>query len=104
MPVKVAISGFGRIGRKPPEAVDARVPLDGVVLHRRTRMMYDQHHIFVNGEAYRAGGRDAKLMQQLADERSLDANAVRRASPDARALLQSWCEAGWAHDQSEGLA
>jgi 50S ribosomal protein L16 3-hydroxylase len=30
-----------------------------VVLDRRTRMMHDARHIFINGESYRAAGRDA---------------------------------------------
>jgi 50S ribosomal protein L16 3-hydroxylase len=69
----------------------------GVVLDRRTRMMYDDQHIFINGESYRASGRDARLMRRLADERSLDTRALARASDDARALLQAWCEDGWIH-------
>jgi 50S ribosomal protein L16 3-hydroxylase len=31
----------------------------GVRLDARTRMMYDAQHVFINGEAFRAGGRDA---------------------------------------------
>ena len=69
--------------------------LGAVVLDARTRMMYDARHIFVNGESWRAAGRDATLMRRLADARRLDAPAVRAASEDARALLASWCEAGW---------
>jgi len=68
-----------------------------IVLDRRTRMMYDEHHIFINGESYRASGPDARLMQRLANDRALDGLALERASDDARALLQSWCEDGWAH-------
>ena len=69
----------------------------GVVLDRRTRMMYDTHHVFINGEGYRAAGRDATLMRRLADERQLDGKALARLSEDASILLQSWCEAGWVH-------
>jgi 50S ribosomal protein L16 3-hydroxylase len=69
----------------------------GVELDRRTRMMYDERHIFINGESYRASGRDARLMQRLADERSLKGGDLAQASDDARALLQTWCEDGWAH-------
>jgi 50S ribosomal protein L16 3-hydroxylase len=68
-----------------------------VVLDRRTRMMYDERHIFINGESYRAAGRDAQLMRRLADERGLEGRALARASEAARALLQSWCKDGWAH-------
>lgn len=69
----------------------------GVTLDRRTRMLYDDHHVFINGESYRAAGRDALLMQGLADQRGLSAAEVARASKAARELLQSWCEDGWAH-------
>jgi 50S ribosomal protein L16 3-hydroxylase len=79
---------------EPGEAEDV---MGGVVLDRRTRMMYDAQHIFINGEGYRAAGRDATLMRRLADQRRLDAKELARASEAARELLQSWCEAGWAH-------
>lgn len=72
-----------------------------VVLDRRTRMMYDPRHLFINGESFRAGGADAKLMQRLADQRWLDAKRVARASTGAQALLQDWFEAGWLHASDE---
>jgi 50S ribosomal protein L16 3-hydroxylase len=68
-----------------------------VTLDRRTRMMYDKRHVFINGESFRAGGADARLMQRLADRRCLDAKSVLRASTGAQALLQDWFEAGWLH-------
>lgn len=72
--------------------------LDGaVVLDRRTRMLYDADHVFINGESFAAGGRDAQLMRWLADARSLDSADVRRLSAAARALVMDWCEAGWIH-------
>jgi len=72
--------------------------LDGaVVLDRRTRMLYDADHVFINGESFAAGGRDAQLMRRLADARSLDSADVRRLSAAARALVMDWCEAGWIH-------
>jgi len=79
------------------ESGEAGDAMTGVVLDRRTRMMYDAHHIFINGEGYRASGRDATLMRRLADQRRLDAKELNRASETARELLQSWCETGWAH-------
>jgi 50S ribosomal protein L16 3-hydroxylase len=68
-----------------------------VRLDRRSRMMYDERHLFINGESLRASGADARLMRSLADHRCLSARQVQRASPDARALLQDWYEAGWLH-------
>ena len=69
----------------------------GIRLDAKTRMMYDAHHVFINGESYRAKGADAKLMQQLADQRQLSAQALRKASQGARALLADWQAAGWIH-------
>ncbi|WP_198969453.1 cupin domain-containing protein [Xylophilus sp. ASV27] len=69
-----------------------------VRLDRRTRMLYDPRHVFINGESYRAAGRDARLMQRLADARALNAREVAAASAEARELLSSWGEAGWLHE------
>ena len=70
---------------------------DGVCLDPRTRMMYDLHHVFINGESYRAKGADARLLQGLADQRVLSARALSKASPDALGLLADWHAAGWIH-------
>ena len=79
------------------EPQDAGVMLEGVALDRRTRMMYDAQHVFINGDSYRAAGRDATLMRRLADQRWLGGRDLARASDDALELLSSWCDAGWAH-------
>lgn len=54
-----------------------------LTLDRRTRMMYDDKHVFINGESYRASGRDATLMRRLADERRLEPRDLVRASDEA---------------------
>ena len=82
------------------EPGDARAMMEQVVLDRRTRMMYDAEHIFINGDSYRAAGADAKLMRQLADLRFLTPQALARASDEALELLSVWCADGWAHAQS----
>jgi 50S ribosomal protein L16 3-hydroxylase len=76
-----------------------RVPrrLRSIALDARTRMLHDRRHVFINGEAWRAGGRDAALMRRLADQRRLDALELEGASEAAIDLLRSWCDAGWAH-------
>jgi 50S ribosomal protein L16 3-hydroxylase len=66
-----------------------------VTLDRRTAMLYDDEHVYVNGQSWRAAGRDAALLRRLADRRRLDARAVGAASPAARALLREWLRAGW---------
>ena len=60
-----------------------------------TRMAYDATHVFINGESFRAGGRDARLIRRLADRRNLGARDVARLSPEALALVTEWLEAGW---------
>jgi len=69
----------------------------GVVLDAGTRMLYDERHIFINGEALRAAGRDARLMRQLADRRALGAADCGRLGAEALTLLSGWVAAGWAH-------
>ena len=68
-----------------------------VVLDRRTRMMYDERSIFINGGCRRVTGADARLMRRLANDRRLAAPTVRTASTAARALLADWFRAGWLH-------
>ncbi len=67
----------------------------GLRLDPRSRMMYDDAHVFLNGESWRAAGRDASLMRRLADRRVLTAAEVARASDAARELLMQWTEDGW---------
>ena len=69
-----------------------------VRLDARTRMLYDAHHVFVNGESWRAAGRDAALLQRLADRRRLTAAERARLSPGAQGILQDWLDDGWLHD------
>ena len=86
---------------------DAAAESQAVSLDQRTRMMYDDRHVFINGESFRAAGRDAKLMRRLADRRELDLHEVETLSPQARALLDDWLAAGWlrreaiAHDEGD---
>ncbi|QBM27906.1 JmjC domain-containing protein [Hydrogenophaga pseudoflava] len=82
------------------EPVGPWQPGTALRLDRRTRMMYDSRHLFINGESFRAAGADARLMRVLADQRRLGAAQVRRASADAQALLKDWFEAGWLHAES----
>ena len=76
--------------------------MERVLLDKRTRMMYDEQHIFINGESYRAAGDDAVLMRRLADGRALGPQELARASDEALELLAAWCDAGWAHARSDG--
>eukprot|EP01030_Chromulinospumella_sphaerica_P001731 gene1731-1697_t len=78
------------------EPVDAEPDLSvGVQLDRRTKMMYDERHLFINGESFKVGGRDARHLRQLANERQLPAKALCALSPAAQEALRDWIAAGW---------
>lgn len=77
------------------EPGDVLPPGEGARLDRRSRMLYDAAHVFLNGESFRAAGRDAALMRRLADNRALTATEVARLSAGARELLDQWTEDGW---------
>ncbi len=79
-----------------PEVIVPRwTPARGVTLCARTRMLYDDHHLFVNGQSWRAAGADARLMRTLADTRTLTALQLKSASEGALGLLKSWLAQGW---------
>ena len=84
------------------EGQASRGSMRRVRLDQRSRMMYDDRHVFINGESYRASGRDAVLMRALADRRCLASEELAGASPAARSLLRSWCDAGWVHANKSG--
>ena len=79
------------------EVTVAWSPQDKVSLRLapQTRMLYDAHHVFINGESYLAKGADARLMQRLADQRELLPSELVKASPSARSLLADWHDDGW---------
>ncbi len=60
-----------------------------------SRMLYDDRHVFLNGEAFDASGRDAMLMRRLADERRLSMAERKRLSAAAGLLVDDWVRAGW---------
>jgi 50S ribosomal protein L16 3-hydroxylase len=97
-PVALAQS-FGEYLTEPKANVwfEANLWADGtaVYLDRRTRMMYDEKHIYINGESFRAAGADARLMRILANARRMESRDVGRLSEGARELLIQWCEDGW---------
>jgi len=77
----------------------ADVGTGGVRLDACTRMLYDDRHVYINGEAYAASGRDARLMRQLADSRRLAPADRARLDAGAAALLAEWMQAGWVHGE-----
>lgn len=73
----------------------------GVQLDRRTKMMYDERHVFINGESFRIGGKDARLLRQLADKRSLSAASCAKLSEEAVQVLLDWMSADWLKPSKE---
>jgi 50S ribosomal protein L16 3-hydroxylase len=67
----------------------------GVQLDRRTKMMYDDKHLFINGESFQVGGRDAVVLRQLADDRAISGQKFKTLSADAKSALVDWASAGW---------
>ncbi|MEO8296565.1 MAG: cupin domain-containing protein [Burkholderiales bacterium] len=67
----------------------------GVRLDARSCMLYDDDHVFLNGESWRAGGRDAQTLHVLADRRHLAAGELRGASKALKQLLATWLADGW---------
>ncbi|WP_416548278.1 JmjC domain-containing protein [Limnohabitans sp. DCL3] len=67
----------------------------GVQLDRRTKMLYDDRHVFINGESFRSGGIDARYLRQLADDRRLSASSCAKLSRSAQAALLDWMSADW---------
>jgi 50S ribosomal protein L16 3-hydroxylase len=68
-----------------------------IVLDKRTKMLFDSRHVFINGESFRAGGTDAKVLRKLANEKTLSASWASKLSLDATELMQAWWEEGWWH-------
>ena len=71
----------------------------GLRLDRRTKMLFEDKHVFINGESYLASGRDGLLMKRFANERILQPETLQRASEGAKSLLSNWLEAGWIHER-----
>jgi 50S ribosomal protein L16 3-hydroxylase len=80
---------------KEPEFDVVLTTQNSIELSRNSQMMFDARHIFLNGESWRAAGKDAALMQKLANQRFLEPKDLIKASDGALALLQEWADAGW---------
>ncbi len=92
----------------------SRVPktIKALRLDRASRMLIDGKYVFLNGESWRMGGADAKLLRKLAHSRALCATDLIAAnarntgvaagfqseiSADLTAIVRDWAEQGWVH-------
>ena len=74
---------------------DKAVALDGVRLHRKTRMLHRGKYVFLNGESYSPEPSDRRILRRLADDRVLDGRHLVQASSDLRESLYRWYLDGW---------
>ncbi|MGB3274899.1 MAG: cupin domain-containing protein [Castellaniella sp.] len=79
-----------------PPTLRAGIPASGrLTLDRCTRLMYCDQQVFINGEVAPLAAEPG--LQTLADRRALEADDVRRLSPETLALLDEWLQEGWLH-------
>ena len=64
-------------------------------LDPRSRLLYDTHHVFINGETFHAAGGDANLLRRLADRHMLAPGELVKLSPQAWSLVDEWARCGW---------
>ena len=68
----------------------------GVVLSRKTQMLYRGKHVFINGESFAVDHRaDKASLTLLADQRRLDCADASNVSTDVLEALYTWYEDGW---------
>lgn len=70
-------------------------PGAGLQLSARSRMLYDDHFVYLNGESFRAQGADRRLLEALADTRALSSAQCRALSAQAQAVMAQWWQDGW---------
>ena len=58
-------------------------------------MLYDQDCVYCNGESWNAAGKDAALLQKLANARHIQRSDFDKASASAQQLLGEWLAQGW---------
>lgn len=67
----------------------------GVKLARKTRMLYADSGLFVNGESFELSRADRPCLHALANQRKLDGSACAAAGSDVAEALYTWYKDGW---------
>jgi len=83
---------------KPSVFFETAEPLQagqGVRLHPRSRMLFDERSVFMNGESWQATASQGEVLRQLAHAHCLSAWEVSQAPADVQELLTQWVEDGW---------
>ena len=71
----------------------------GLALDRRTRMLYSDTAVYINGDVLTPPRRSLVWLRRLADQRALDAADAHQAmqDPHLQGTLQDWIATGWVH-------
>ena len=66
----------------------------GLELDLKTRMLYDEEHVFINGEVHTPTGQLRAVLNELADQRSISAITFTKLAPGASPafLYERYCE------------
>jgi 50S ribosomal protein L16 3-hydroxylase len=83
--------------KKSAKAAHSASPPVALRLDRRSRMMYDAKHVYLNGDGWKVAGKDGKLLRKLADARRLDAKDLHGLSDALCTALDQFVEQGWIH-------
>jgi 50S ribosomal protein L16 3-hydroxylase len=67
----------------------------GIVLSRKTLMLYRGKNVFINGESFAVGRADKATLEALANDRGLQGAALAAASDDVLEALYTWYQDGW---------
>jgi 50S ribosomal protein L16 3-hydroxylase len=72
-----------------------RARKSGVRLSRKTLMLHRNSYVFINGTSFEVEGEDLAWLKQLAEQRSVDGEALNQASIDIVEALHAWYNDGW---------
>src|SRR5450830_200698 len=67
----------------------------GLVLSRKTQMLYRGKNVFINGESFGVGKQDKATLELLANHRRLEGAEFAAASDDVLEALYTWYQDGW---------
>ena len=67
----------------------------GVALDRRTQLLYDDRHFYINGAASTPPGAMRSELAELADRRALTAAQCHRLAASTIAQLHEWYKDGY---------
>jgi 50S ribosomal protein L16 3-hydroxylase len=80
----------------PPAVFKRRAQRSGLVLDRRSRLLYEGNWFGINGEVFRAPAEERRVLARLADARSI-ALGTHQPSAAVAERLRQWYHAGWLH-------